>query len=123
MDRTPTQGSDLPKRRISGASNDGISKGYDLADHGIRGCGTGPKTERLTEPVKIGTYHFPAGSWAARNAASPRKRTCRFRDWSSMAIEIQLSRPIVSDTAASDLVETLRSESAPLGLDDAILYY
>ncbi|MBV9759158.1 MAG: DEAD/DEAH box helicase [Acidobacteriaceae bacterium] len=40
-----------------------------------------------------------------------------------MAIEIQLSRPVNSDPAAADLVETLRNESAPLGLDHAILYY
>ena len=40
-----------------------------------------------------------------------------------MPIEIQLSRLIGSDAAASDLVETLRDDSASLGLDNAILYY
>jgi len=40
-----------------------------------------------------------------------------------MAIEIQLSRPIQSDAAASDLIDTLRNESTSLGLDEAVLYY
>jgi superfamily I DNA and RNA helicase len=40
-----------------------------------------------------------------------------------MALEIQLSRPIRSDAAASDLVETLKHGSTLLRLDDAVLYY
>jgi len=40
-----------------------------------------------------------------------------------MTLEIHLSRPLTHDAAAGDLVEMLRSESAGLGLDGAILYY
>ena len=40
-----------------------------------------------------------------------------------MALEIQLSRPVASDPAASDLVQVFGNESGTLGLDGAILYY
>jgi superfamily I DNA and RNA helicase len=40
-----------------------------------------------------------------------------------MPLEVVLCRPFQADNAASDLVDTLRSDSGLLGLDDAVLYY